>query len=68
MVPTAELTLDGLRAIPVAGLRDGIKHVAPVLGVARVWNAVAAISGMRRALALVHDYSAKRVALTRQLY
>ena len=62
MVPTAELTLDGLRAIPVAGLRDGIKHVTPVLGVARMWNAVAAVSGMRRALALVHDYSTKRVA------
>jgi alkylation response protein AidB-like acyl-CoA dehydrogenase len=62
MVPTAELTLDGVRAIPVLGLKDGIKSVTPVLGIARLWNAIASIAVMRRGLALVHDYSKKRVA------
>jgi alkylation response protein AidB-like acyl-CoA dehydrogenase len=62
MVPTAELTLDGLRAVPVIGLKDGIKAVTPVLGVARLWNAVSSIAAMRRGLALVRDYAKRRVA------
>jgi alkylation response protein AidB-like acyl-CoA dehydrogenase len=62
MVPTAELTLDGVPAIPVAGLTDGIKHIAPMLNVTRTWNAVCACAGMRRGLALARDYAKKRVA------
>jgi acyl-CoA dehydrogenase len=61
MVPTAELTLDGVAAIPVVGTRDGIKNITPVLGVARMWNAIAAVAGMRRAMALIDDYAKKRV-------
>lgn len=62
MVPTAELTLDGTRATPVYGLTDGIKNISPMLTVTRTWNAVAAVSGMRRAIALAKDYAARRVA------
>jgi alkylation response protein AidB-like acyl-CoA dehydrogenase len=59
-VPTAELTLDGARAIPVAGLEGGIKNITPMLSVTRTWNAVGAIGGMRRAIALVKDYARRR--------
>jgi alkylation response protein AidB-like acyl-CoA dehydrogenase len=62
MVPTAELTLDGVTAIPVVGLTDGIKHIAPMLNVTRTWNALGACVGMRRGLALARDYAKKRVA------
>jgi acyl-CoA dehydrogenase len=62
MVPTAELTLDGARAIPVVGLRDGIKNITPMLTVTRTWNAVGAVSGMRRCLALAKDYANRRIA------
>jgi alkylation response protein AidB-like acyl-CoA dehydrogenase len=62
MVPTAELTLDGAPATPVAGLTDGIKHIAPMLNVTRTWNGVCACAGMRRGLALARDYARKRIA------
>jgi alkylation response protein AidB-like acyl-CoA dehydrogenase len=62
MVPTAELTLDGAVAIPVAGLSGGVKNIAPMLNVTRTWNAVHACSLMRRGLDLARDYARKRVA------
>jgi alkylation response protein AidB-like acyl-CoA dehydrogenase len=62
MVPTAELTLDGAPAIPVVGLTDGIKHIAPMLNVTRTWNSIGACTAMRRGLALARDYAKKRVA------
>jgi hypothetical protein len=62
MVPTAELTLDGARAVPVVGTRDGIKNITPMLNVTRTWNALCATSGMRRGLMLAKDYARRRVA------
>lgn len=62
MVPTAELTLDGARAFPVLGTKDGIKNITPMLTITRTWNAVCAIGGMRHALALAKDYARKRIA------
>lgn len=59
-LPTAELSLDGTVAIPVAGLSNGVRSIAPMLNVTRVWNAVSAIGEMRRALALSRDYAQKR--------
>src|SRR5256885_15325403 len=66
-VPTAELLLDGARAIPVNGLADGVKSIAPMLQITRTWNAIGAVSGMRRALALALDYAGKRVAFGTEL-
>jgi acyl-CoA dehydrogenase len=62
MVPTAELTLDGALAVPVVGLKDGIKNITPMLTVTRTWNAIGAVSGMRHGLALAKDYAKRRVA------
>jgi alkylation response protein AidB-like acyl-CoA dehydrogenase len=62
MVPTAELTLDGAVAVPVLGLKDGIKNITPMLNVTRTWNAICATAGVRRGLALARDYAKKRVA------
>lgn len=67
MVPTAELTLDGAIAIPVLGLRDGIKNITPMLSITRTWNAIGAISGMRHGLALARDYAGRRVAFGAKL-
>jgi acyl-CoA dehydrogenase len=61
-VPTAELTLDGTRAIPVQGLNDGVKHIAPMLNITRTWNSVSAVGYMRRGIALARDYARTRVA------
>jgi acyl-CoA dehydrogenase len=60
-VPTAELTLDGALAEPVAGLDSGIRNISPMLTVTRTWNAVCSISAMRRSLALARDYARRRV-------
>ena len=61
-VPTAELTLEGTPALPVAGLQDGVRSIAPMLNVTRTWNAVSSVSYMRRAIALARDYAHRRVA------
>lgn len=61
-LPTAELTLDGARAAPVAGLADGVRNVATLLNVTRTWNAVAAVAGMQRAIELARDYARRRLA------
>jgi acyl-CoA dehydrogenase len=61
-VPTAELTLDGTVAEPVAGLSDGVRNIAPMLNVTRTWNAVSAVSYMRRGVALARDFAQRRVA------
>ncbi len=59
-LPTAELTLEGVPAEPVHGLQDGVRRIAPMLNVTRVWNAVCAVALMRRGLALARDYARKR--------
>src|SRR5207253_2488334 len=60
-VPTAELTLDGTIALPVCGTTDGIRNISPMLNVTRTWNAVGALAGMRRGIALARDYARRRV-------
>lgn len=59
-VPTAELALDGAVALPVAGLQDGVRHMAPMLNITRFWNAVSATSLMRRGVALARSYARRR--------
>ncbi len=61
-VPTAELTLDGALAVPVAGLSEGVRSIAPMLNVTRLWNSVCAIATMRRGLSLARDYARRRFA------
>ncbi|HEX7699136.1 MAG TPA: acyl-CoA dehydrogenase family protein, partial [Kofleriaceae bacterium] len=59
-VPTAELTLDGAPAIMVGAASDGVRQITPMLSVTRTWNAVSAVSAMRRAIALAKDYARRR--------
>jgi acyl-CoA dehydrogenase len=61
-LPTAELTLDGTPAVPVLGLTDGVRSIAPMLNVTRTWNAMSAVALMRRGLALADDYARRRTA------
>jgi len=61
-LPTAELTLDGTPARLVGGAGDGIRKIATLFNITRVYNAVAAVAGMRRAVALAIDYSRRRRA------
>ena len=61
-VPTAELTLDGTPAQLVLGTTDGVRNIAPLLNVTRLWNGISAVSLMRRSIALALDYAHKRTA------
>ncbi len=60
-LPTAELWLEGVRAVPVTGLAHGVKNIVPMLQVTRTWNSVTAASFMRRGIALARDFAARRV-------
>ena len=61
-VPTAELTLTGTPAQLVKGTTDGVRNIAPLLNITRLWNGISAVSLMRRGVALASDYARKRVA------
>lgn len=66
-LPTAELTLDGTPATLVGGPGHGVRKIAVLLTITRVYNAVCAAAGMRRAIALAADYATRRVAFGRPL-
>jgi putative acyl-CoA dehydrogenase len=66
-LPTAELTLDGTPARLVGGAGDGIRKIATLFNITRVYNAVAAVAGMRRGIALATDYARRRRAFGKPL-
>jgi alkylation response protein AidB-like acyl-CoA dehydrogenase len=66
-VPTAELDLEGTGAEPVCGLTDGVRHIAPMLNVTRLWNSIVAVAFMRRAIDLARDYAGRRHAFGSRL-
>ena len=66
-LPTAELHLDGVAAVPVTELKRGTRHISPMLNITRTWNAVTATSFMRRAVALSRDYATKRTVFGKKL-
>ena len=61
-VPTAELMLNGTPAQLVNGTTDGVRNIAPLLNVTRLWNGISSVALMRRGLALSFDYASKRFA------
>jgi len=66
-LPTAELTLHDTPATLVGGPGHGVRKVAAMLNVTRVYNACCAVASMRRAVALAADYATRRVAFGRPL-
>jgi len=66
-LPTAELSLDGTPAWLVGEEGRGVRTIATLFNITRIYNACASVAGMRRAIALARDYAAKRVAFGRVL-
>ncbi|WP_413288709.1 acyl-CoA dehydrogenase family protein [Bdellovibrio sp. HCB337] len=66
-LPTAELSLQGTPARLVGGEGGGVKKIASLFNITRVYNSVCALSHMRRGLALAKDYSQKREAFGRKI-
>lgn len=66
-LPTAELSLEGTPAQLVGGVGDGVRKIATLFNITRVYNAVAGVAGMRRAIALASDYARRRRAFGKLL-
>jgi alkylation response protein AidB-like acyl-CoA dehydrogenase len=66
-LPTAELTLKGAVAELVGDQGNGVKKISALFNITRIYNACCAVAGMRRALALAHDYAGKRRAFGKLL-
>jgi alkylation response protein AidB-like acyl-CoA dehydrogenase len=66
-LPTAEIHLDDTRAELVGEPRHGVRAIAPVLQVTRLWNVFGALSTMQHCLALTRDYAGRRRAFGRLL-
>ncbi len=66
-LPTAELTLQGTPAVRIGEPGKGVKTISTILNITRFYNAVAAVSYMRRGLALAEDYARKRRAFGKLL-
>jgi alkylation response protein AidB-like acyl-CoA dehydrogenase len=66
-VPTAELTLTGTPAQLVKGTTDGVRNIAPLLNITRLWNGISAVALMRRGVALATDYARRRTAFGAKL-
>lgn len=61
-LPTAELTLNGTPAVLMGAPCEGVKRIASVLNITRIYNAICALGHMRRALDLAQSYAGKRKA------
>lgn len=61
-LPTAELRLKGTKAWRVGPEGQGVKWVATMLNITRLYNSICSVSQMRRALSLSYSYSEQRKA------
>ena len=66
-LPTAELSLEGTPAWLVGEEGRGVRTIAAILNITRIYNACASVAGMRRAIALARDYAGRRTAFGKPL-
>ena len=66
-LPTAELTLDGVKATRIGEPGRGVPTIATMLNITRYYNATASASGMARAVYLARDYARRRQAFGRNI-
>lgn len=64
-LPTAELTLDGVRARRLGPVGRGVPSISTMLNITRYWNAASSSSAMAQAAAWARDYAQKRIAFGR---
>lgn len=66
-LPTAELRLNGTPAKLVGNIGEGVKTIANLFNVTRIYNSVTSCGAFRRVLDLAIDYSRKREAFKAKL-
>ncbi|XP_077153202.1 acyl-CoA dehydrogenase family member 11-like isoform X2 [Ranitomeya variabilis] len=59
-LPTAELLLDGVKALRISPEGRGVASISNMLTITRIHNTIAAVAGMRRVINLARDYASKR--------
>lgn len=64
-LPTAELTLDGVPATMLGNPGEGVKRVAGLLNVTRLYNSICCVGSMARGLQLMTSYAVERRAFGR---
>ncbi len=64
-LPTAELTLEGVPAILIGKAGDGVKKVAGLLNVTRLYNSICCVGSMARGMQLMTAYAVERRAFGR---
>ncbi|MEO8503328.1 MAG: acyl-CoA dehydrogenase family protein [Acidobacteriota bacterium] len=66
-LPTAELELVGAAARRIGAPGDGVRTIASMLNITRLYNACCAAASMRRGVALARDFALRREAFGRPL-
>jgi alkylation response protein AidB-like acyl-CoA dehydrogenase len=66
-LPTAQLMLTGSKAKLVGEKGKGVKTIATLFNITRIYNTISAVSYMRRAYALSKSYSAQREAFGQKI-
>ena len=66
-LPTAELSLEGSRALMIGEPGRGVPTIATLFNITRIYNALSAVGYMRRGLALAKDYAGRRQAFGKPL-
>jgi acyl-CoA dehydrogenase len=66
-LPTAELTLDGLKATLLGEPGRGVASIATMLNITRWHNSMGCASGMAKATFLARDYAERRSAFGKKL-
>ncbi len=66
-LPTAELSLVDAKAYLVGEEGKGVKTVATMLNITRLYNSICSVGQSQRALALLQDYSRKRNVFGKKL-
>ena len=61
-LPTAELTLNGTKATLIGRPNEGVKRIASVLNITRIYNSICALGHMRRSIDLATGYATQRKA------
>jgi acyl-CoA dehydrogenase len=65
--PTGEVTLEGAEAFLIGGPGEGFAYMADMLNLSRLYNAVASVAVMRRAVNEAIEFSETRVAFGKKI-
>ncbi|XP_068096548.1 acyl-CoA dehydrogenase family member 11-like [Hyperolius riggenbachi] len=64
-LPTAELLLDGVKALRISAEGRGVASISSMLTITRIHNSLHAAAGMRRIISWAREYAAKRFVFGR---